>query len=207
MTKLIGPAGRLYDSLARSLAKQDRIKVLLYGPPGVGKTTLAELLARRLCGKWDVESVNGRNLSIHHVREWGQNMASSSLFGEWRCKIVNEVDTMPRDAQDALLSLLDDMPPKRAFIATSNLDLDLITERLRTRMLRRKIEAPSPPELLRYLRDKGVPPAVALQIAETACGNVRAAELDADAWSNEQTDAPVEGETVNMEMLSLMSTL
>lgn len=205
-SNLIGPAGRLLDSLAQSLAKQDKIKLLLYGPPGVGKTSLAEQLAAKVCGKWDIESVNGRNLTIHVVREWGQNMASSSLFGDWRCKIVNEVDTMPRDAQDALLSLLDEMPAKRAFIATSNLDLDLITERLRTRMLRRKIDAPSAPEILRYLRDKGVPAAVAMQIAETACGNVRAAELDAQAWRNEQpeqkTSAPI-----NMEMLSMLATL
>ena len=45
MSNLIGPAGRLLDSLAQSLAKQDKIKLLLYGPPGVGKTSLAEQLA------------------------------------------------------------------------------------------------------------------------------------------------------------------
>lgn len=115
------------------------------------------------------------------------DVGTSSLYGTgWKAKIVNEVDTMPRDAQDLLLSFLDELPSHRAFIATSNLDLAQLTERFRTRLQRIEIGAPTPDEIARLLLTKRVPPEVASHLATLSAGNVRAACMDADAWHQQQ---------------------
>ena len=56
-----------------------------------------------------------------------------SLFGVYSVKIINDMDRCTRDAQDLLLSYLDRLPPGRAVIGTSNLQLDLLTESFQTR--------------------------------------------------------------------------
>lgn len=187
-TRLIGPAGKLADLFARTLEEETNVKLLFAGAPGVGKSQLAQRIAATLCGdKWGIETVNGRSVSIHLVRQWTHDAQTSCLFGTgWKVKVVDEVDTMPADAQDELLTFLDKLPPCRGFIATSNLDLDKLSARFVTRLKRHEIAAPDAEEIAELLTiDHGVPALVAQQIAFLCGGCVRAALLDADAWRNE----------------------
>lgn len=185
--KLIGPAGKLADLFARTLEDATKAKLLLTGTPGVGKTALANSIAETVCGgMFSVESVNGRKCSIHVVAEWQRMVATSSMFGTgWRAFVINEVDTCPADAQDLLLTFLDELPENCAFIATSNLDLDKLTPRFISRLERHEVQPPEPEEIAALLVQDGIPVLIAQQIAFLCSGNVRAAEIDAQAWKNQ----------------------
>jgi replication-associated recombination protein RarA len=160
------------------------MKLLLYGPPGVGKTSVVELVALRLAGTpLAVEDYNGREVTVDLVREWMKQLPYGSLFAPWSVKIVNELDRCSREAQDLLLSYLDRLPPGRAFFGTSNLQLDLLTERFQTRFQAIKLLPPSTEELTEFLtRRWPVPKEVAARIAVGSGGCVRAALADLESW-------------------------
>jgi len=182
---IVGPAGPVAKKLLAKVAKvknngRGPIKLLLYGSPGVGKTTIAEIVADELSGsQWATEEANGKLVTIETVKAWMRELAYGSLFGDWSVKIVNELYRCSRDAQDLLLTYLDKLPPGRAFIGTSNLDLGQLTERFQTRFQAIKLESPASEEIRGFLMNRWeVPEQVASMIAVGCGGNVRAALLD-----------------------------
>ena len=184
-SEILGPAQTVASKLIHKVNAVKRngngpIKILLYGPPGVGKTTIAELLSTELtASRWSIEDANGKLVTIETVKGWMHELAFGSLFSDWTVKIVNELDRCSRDAQDLLLTYLDKLPPGRAFIGTSNLDLDKLTERFQTRFQAIKIDAPESDEIRGFLMQKWeTPESVASMIAVGCGGNVRAALAD-----------------------------
>lgn len=183
---------RLLSRIERQREKDNaRLKILLCGKPGVGKSRVGQILSAALVGAngYNVRLINGRDLSVDAVREMASTW-SRSLFDDWMVLQVEEFDVCPRAAQDALLTLLDSMPPRRAFIATSNQHLQELSERLQTRLQYFELETPSTDEI-RQLLMRWSPPLSAGEvqdIAERSAGNVRAALLDAqsyiDAYNN-----------------------
>ncbi|MGF1453585.1 MAG: AAA family ATPase [Opitutales bacterium] len=152
--------------------------------PGVGKTTIAELLAAELTASpWSVEESNGKLVTVETVKGWMRELAFGNLFSDWTVKIVNELDRCSRDGQDLLLSYLDKLPPGRAFIGTSNLDLGQLTERFQTRFQAIQLEAPASEEIRGFLMERWeVPEQVASMIAVGCGGNVRAALADLETY-------------------------
>lgn len=184
--KLIGHAGELLGLLSVTLPKRDRIKLLFGGASGIGKTELSTAIAEQLCGgRWGVESYLGREVTIHTVKTWRENFATSNLFGSgWRCVVVNEIDTCQRDALDLMLDLLDKLPAGRGIIGTTNEPFVNLAERFRSRFSRYEVRAPEVAEIEALLAEEtALPAAIARQIAALSGGNVRQALEDADAWA------------------------
>lgn len=186
---LIGQARRVaLAQVSKALRMKDdpsaTMKLLLYGPPGVGKTSVVELVALQLAGTpLSIEDYNGREVSVDLVREWMRQLPYGSLFGTWTVKIVNELDRCSREAQDLLLTYLDRLPPGRAFLGTSNLQLDLLTERFQTRFQAIKLLPPTTEELAAFLGTHWpVPAFTASQIAVGSGGCVRAALADLESY-------------------------
>lgn len=188
---LIGQAKRVAKAQvtkARRLAATDpangSMKLLLYGPPGVGKTSVVEMVARQLTGSpLAIEEFNGREVTVEVVREWMRGLAYGSLFSRWSVRIVNELDRCSKEAQDLLLTYLDRLPPGRALLGTSNLQLDLLTERFQTRFQAVKLLPPETEELAAFLAARwSVPKQTAVQIAVGSGGCVRAALADLESW-------------------------
>jgi DNA polymerase III delta prime subunit len=193
---LIGQARRVAKAQvakARRLAAADpangSMKLLLYGPPGVGKTSVVEMVARQLTGSpLAVEDFNGREVTVEVVREWMRGLAYGSLFSRWSVRIVNELDRCSKEAQDLLLTYLDRLPPGRALLGTSNLQLDLLTERFQTRFQAVKLLPPDTEELAAFLAARwSVPKQTAAQIAVGSGGCVRAGLADLESWLDCQT--------------------
>jgi DNA polymerase III delta prime subunit len=195
---LIGPAGKVGKILhgitprlkgaSRAGGITEKPAFLLCGPPGVGKSTLAGIFAKDLAeDPLAITEVSGKNVNIETVRQWLNNIGLGSLFGDWQVRWIEELDTVPRDAQDLLLHYLDKLPPKCAFIGTSNLQLDLLQERFQTRLRTWKILQPTTEEIAAHLvKVSGIDLKTANQIAFASAGNVRAAELDAQSAQDAQ---------------------
>ncbi len=190
---LIGQAGLVARAQCRKAERLTAeaaatMKLLLYGPPGVGKTSVVELVALQLAGTLlAIEDYNGREVTVDVVRQWMTQLPYGSLFGDWSVKVVNELDRCSREAQDLLLTYLDRLPPGRAFLGTSNLQLDLLTERFQTRFQAIKLLPPTTEELAAFLVARwSVPAATATQIAVGSGGCVRAALADLESWIDQQ---------------------
>ena len=92
---LIGQAKRValaQASKAKRLASDPSatMKLLLYGPPGVGKTSVVELVALQLAGTpLAIEDYNGREVTVDLVREWMRQAARISRAARadrtWHC--------------------------------------------------------------------------------------------------------------------------
>jgi len=188
MNKLIGPAGGVETILMKKCHRlraegKSALRLLLYGPPGTGKTDLANRVARDLAGhEMGIESINGANVTAEVVREWQSTMRTATLWSDWRVLVINEGDRISQQAQVIMLTLLDELPPCRAVVVTSNQSLDEMVERFQSRMQQFEVGPPGLAEISEFLQRMNVPEAQADAIAIGAKGNVRSAILDAESY-------------------------
>jgi DNA polymerase III gamma/tau subunit len=155
--------------------------ILLTGDSGCGKTTIARILRTRLkCSAHDFVEKNAAEVrGIDAIRDIAGRMGLSPMGGESRIYLLDEAQQLTKDAQSALLKLLEDTPAHVYFLlATTDPNKLLPTIRTRcTTIAVRPLPLPAMRELLFEVAEKeGVPdpdPKLLDKIAEIAQGSAR----------------------------------
>lgn len=99
---LVGPSGALQPAIQRKVLPS----MILWGPPGVGKTTLASLLARGV----DVgfHTLSAINSGVKEVREVIQRAEGGSMFQTTPpILFIDEIHRFSKSQQDALLGAVE----------------------------------------------------------------------------------------------------
>jgi replication-associated recombination protein RarA len=185
--EIIGSAGQIAVELQRAVKDaldngNAPIKVIFAGDPGVGKSTLAKLLITLLgvTSKWSVKKYSGKDITVETVREIAADLHYKDLFGAYRIIWIEEVDAASADGLTRFLMEIDDLPNACALICTTNAKDGDMKKRFETRLKFYQVDHPEPHEIQALLTRFGISKRDAVQIATFACGNVRAALLDAE---------------------------
>jgi len=128
------------ETLKKAIEKNRVAHAYIFsGTRGVGKTTTARIMARALncekgptpapCGQcdtcksiisgssFDVIEIDGAsNNSVDDIREIRENINYSSMGGNYRIYVIDEVHMLSKSAFNALLKTLEEPPPKVIFI-------------------------------------------------------------------------------------------
>lgn len=101
----------LQSILSRGAKHRPRV-YLFSGPSGCGKTTLARIMSNEMGVKsLDLMEANSANFrGIDYVRDLIQSSHLSPMHGKRRAWILDECQQMTKEAQSALLKVLEDTP-------------------------------------------------------------------------------------------------
>ena len=86
---------------AAKLREESLDHVLLYGPPGLGKTTLANIIANEL-------NVNMRNITGPSIERPGDLAAILSILQPGDVLFIDEIHRLPRVVEEVLYSAMED---------------------------------------------------------------------------------------------------
>ena len=117
---------RIADLIVNAFEAGDPLVLLLTGPAGVGKSTVARLVARTLgADPCHIDVIPGGRCTADRVREVEDTMNHTVLFGSgWKIVIVEEIDKLPPAAAphviNLFLTLLESLPKQCCVIFTSN---------------------------------------------------------------------------------------
>jgi putative ATPase len=98
---LVGPDGPLRKALAGGMLPS----MILWGPPGVGKTTLARLIAQDL--KRPFHTLSAINSGVKEVREVIAQAGGGGLFSRSAVLFIDEIHRFSKAQQDSLLGAVE----------------------------------------------------------------------------------------------------
>jgi putative ATPase len=100
-THLVGP-----DSVLRKAAESGNMpSMILWGPPGVGKTTLARILANKV--KLPFHQLSAINSGVKEVRDVIARAKSGGLFSGRAILFIDEIHRFSKSQQDSLLGAVE----------------------------------------------------------------------------------------------------
>lgn len=98
---LVGP-----DALLGKVIQSGRIpSMILWGPPGVGKTTLANIIAEQL--KRPFHQLSAINSGVKDVREIIDRVSRAGMFGGNAILFIDEIHRFSKSQQDSLLGAVE----------------------------------------------------------------------------------------------------
>ena len=98
---LVGPDGVLRKALAGGMLPS----MILWGPPGVGKTTMAKLIAQEL--KRPFFTLSAISSGVKDVREVIEKAGGSGLFARSAVLFIDEIHRFSKAQQDSLLGAVE----------------------------------------------------------------------------------------------------
>lgn len=114
------------------IINQNIPNIILSGSPGIGKTTLAKLLAKQLKCTWLYINASDEN-GINVVREKIKNFASTASMYPLKIIILDEAEFLSEEAQSALRNVIETFSANTRFIFTCNFP-EKIIEPLHSRL-------------------------------------------------------------------------
>ena len=180
---LIGKArsvAKVYHAKAKS-GEPDPIKLLCYGPPGVGKSATCRIIANTLAiHSSDISHLSASQLTVDQVKGWMHEFGYH--HDQWRVFWIEEVDAVNPTVEVLLLEFIDEMPDKHAILATSNEKMSGIEDRFQSRMQAIRFDHPEVEDVEKFLTERWPElGTIAKEIAEANNGDVRASLNDAQA--------------------------
>ena len=92
------------------------------GKSGIGKTTIARIIASKLADEWNTYEMDAGEVTLSRVAEWKADQHLYPMGERGRVYILNEAHGLRKDVIRSLLVLLEELREYTTFVFTTSLE-------------------------------------------------------------------------------------